>query len=76
MMIIEMNHNKIRNIPINFNTFKGLDVADFTHNGGTCDIMYFSVKPYVEYYDEEEQWKWIKTIPEFQQKIEEICRQL
>ena len=75
MTIISMKHNKIRNIPMDFNRFELLGVADFTHNGGTCDTMYFSFKPFVETYDEEEQKKLIKTVPEFQQKIEEVCRQ-
>ncbi|CAG9810294.1 unnamed protein product [Chironomus riparius] len=74
MTVISMRHNKIQNIPIDFTKFKHLDVADFTHNGGTCDTMYFSFEPYDEHYDKNEQKKWIKTVPEFQQKIEEVCR--
>jgi Leucine-rich repeat (LRR) protein len=74
MTVISMRHNKIKNIPIDFNRFSELHVADFTHNCGTCDTMYFMSQPYVEYYNDEEQKKWIKTVPEFQQKVEEVCR--
>jgi Leucine-rich repeat (LRR) protein len=74
MTVISIRHNKIKNIPIDFTRFELLDVADFTHNAGTCDTMYFSFKPYDEYYDDNEQKKWIKTVPEFQEKVEEICR--
>ena len=74
MRVISMRHNKIKNIPIDFNRFVELHVADFTHNGGTCDTMYFMYQPYVEYYNDEEQKKWIKTVPDFQKKIEETCR--
>lgn len=75
MSIISMRHNKIKNVPIDFKKYNELSVADFTHNGGKCDTMYFSFQPYVEYYDENEQKKWIKTVTEFQHKIEEICRE-
>ena len=73
MTFIKMSNNKIRNIQVNFNKFdEHLIVADFTHNAGTCDTMYYSFEPYGEY----EQKKLIKTVPEFQQKVEEDCRQL
>ncbi|KAL7011493.1 hypothetical protein ACKWTF_014284 [Chironomus riparius] len=74
MWVISIRHNRIKNIPIDFNRFTELHVADFTHNGGTCDTMYFMNQPYVEYYNDEEQKKWIKTVPDFQKKIEEVCR--
>ena len=76
MTIINMKHNKINNIPIDFNRFKLLGIADFTHNEGTCDTLYSDGEPSDEYYDKNEQKKWIKTVPEFQQKIEEVCRHL
>ena len=76
MTAINMTKNKIRNIPIDFNRFKLLEFADFTHNEGTCDTLYSAGKPYDENYDKNEREKWIKTVPEFQHKIEEVCRQL
>jgi len=74
MRIISMRHNKIKNVPYDFSKFDLLDVADFTHNEGTCDTMYFNYEPYDEYYDANEKKKWIKNVPDFQKKIEETCR--
>ncbi|KAL7011494.1 hypothetical protein ACKWTF_014285 [Chironomus riparius] len=74
LSIVLMKYNKIRNIPINFTRFELLDSVDFTHNGGSCDTMFFSFEPYEEQYDAIEKKKWIKRLPEFQKKIEDVCR--
>lgn len=72
MTKIYMTYNRIKNIFVDFNRFEFLDVADFTHNKGNCDIIYSKTKR--DYYDKHTLENMINRVPEFQKKIEELCR--
>ena len=74
LRFIEMRNNNIKSIGIDFTKIKELGIAIFTQNVGICNVMYLSFQPHVDYYENDEQEIVSKTLPEFQERIEKICR--
>jgi hypothetical protein len=71
MTFISMSHNKVKNIAINFTKFKFLKYVDFEGNGEACNLKYYPD----ESPEESERRTIFGTITEFQEKIEETCRE-
>jgi len=74
MSSIWFRNNKIRNIGVDFEKLKKLDSAVFLHNQGSCGAMYLGYRPTDEYYSKKEMDVLFRTVPEFQEKIEEVCK--
>ena len=75
MINISLRHNKIKNISIDFSRFTGIDLADFLRNAGTCDIVYCTMLAFIETNEGAELDNIYRTLPEFQQKVGEICKE-